>query len=288
MKKLFIRQSQFSPLSSRMEETTLSFTGAGLPPAYLNKISVFETLRSYGGKIFRLEEHLERLSESCRGVSCSLPLESAAMGRWIEGRSRESGLKDAVLRFSVHWISESQGIFVIIIREFRSCPAEWYRKGIGLRTVVSRRWTLRAQDAQIKGSQYVSGVLAHLDQKNPKPHELVFLGQGGYLAEGTVSNLFLVKRKSLLTPSVASGILRGVTRGFVIELAQKRRLKIDEAALTRHELYNADECFITNTSSEILPAVSVDGRPIGNGRPGPISQSLLRDFRRHVRSKNED
>ena len=113
------------------------------------------------------------------------------------------------------------------------------------------------------------------------PHEFLFFGPEGTLAEGTVSNVFIVKRKCLLTPSVASGILKGVTRDLVLSLAKERGWPVAETPLTRHDLYTADECFLTNTSSEVLPVVAVDGRSIGDGRPGPLTRALRRDFKKH-------
>ena len=151
---------------------------------------------------------------------------------------------------------------------------------MALRSTVGRRPSPRAQDPQIKCSQYVGGVLAMLDGSSREPHELLFFGPGGTVAEGTVSNIFIVKEKSLLTPSVGSGILRGVTRAFVLELARKRGLRVVETTLTRHDLYTADECFLTNTSSEVLPVVRVDARCIGDGSPGPITRALGEDFRK--------
>lgn len=129
----------------------------------------------------------------------------------------------------------------------------------------------------------MGGVLAVIDRMNNGFHELVFLNQNGMVAEGTTSNIFMVKEKRILTPSTGSGILKGVTRDVVIGLAVQRGLELWETHLTRHEFYNAEECFLTNTSSEILPAVSFDGRAIGNGVPGPVTELLRRDFKRALK-----
>ena len=179
----------------------------------------------------------------------------------------------------MHWAAD-EGRFVLFIKEFAGHPASWYRDGVALRTAVPRRWTLRAQDPQVKSSQYVSGILATLDQAGSGAHELLFFGSGGTVAEGTISNLFAVKGKSLLTPSVASGILKGVTRGIVIGLARKRGFTVRETELTRHQFYSADECFLTNTSSEVLPVTTIDGRMVGNGKPGPLTRKLGDDFKK--------
>lgn len=242
---------------------------------------MFETLRVYGGRIFHSQEHLLRLSESCAVLGCPLPVEKKRLRGWLEASMQKSRFKDATLRLSVHWRHSGGGQLVLIVREFKSHPRVWYEKGVALRTAVGRRPTLKAQDPQVKASQYVCGVLASLDRGQLAAHELLFLGPLGTLAEGTVSNVFIVKKKSLLTPSVGSGILKGVTRGLVIGLARKRGWDVLERPLTRHEIYTAEECFITNTSSEVLPVVRVDERVIGSGCPGPLTRTLAGDFKKN-------
>jgi branched-chain amino acid aminotransferase len=251
---------------------------AALTLDFLNRTAVFETLRAYGGKIFRGQEHLSRLSESCAALGRELPLGKKSIKLWLEASLRKSGFPDATLRLSVHWRSRAQGELVLFVREFQPHPSAWYEKGVALRTAVGRRPTLKAQDPQIKSSQYVCSVLALLDHPGVT-QELLFLGPLGTVAEGSVSNIFIVKEKSLLTPSVGSGILKGVTRGFVMDLARKRGYTVRECPLTRHEIYTAEECFVTNTSSEVLPVVRVDERVIGSGWPGPVTQKLAKDFK---------
>jgi branched-chain amino acid aminotransferase len=251
-----------------------------LPLAFLDRLSVFETLRAYGGRIFSWEKHYQRLCGSCRALNEEPPFMERELKSWLDGALKESGHADASLRAAVHWDGEGGGRLVLFVRPFLPHPRAWYEKGVALRTAVSRRWTLKAQDPQVKASQYVSGVLAFLDKGALEAHELLFFGSGGTVAEGTVSNIFIVKGKRLLTPSVASGILRGVTRGIVIGLARKRGWTVAETELTRHEFYSADECFLTNTSSEVLPVVKLDGRVIGDGRPGPRTKALGDDFKK--------
>ena len=251
-----------------------------MPLEYLDRLSVFETLRVYGGRIFSWEKHFERLCNSCRALNEEPPFSGRELKAWLTAALVECGYADASLRVAVHWEGKERGRLVLYIRPFLSHPGEWYEKGVALRTAVSRRWTLKAQDPQVKASQYVSGVLAFLDKGTLEAHELLFFGAGGAVAEGTVSNVFIVKGKRLLTPSVASGILKGVTRGVVIGLARKRGWTVAETELTRHEFYTADEFFLTNTSSEVLPVVSLDGRVIGDGTPGPRTKTLGKDFKK--------
>ncbi len=255
---------------------------AALPLEFLDRVACFETLRAYSGKIFCLEQHLDRLSDSCEGMGKSLPFKKEALGRWVKQALKESACPGARLRLSVHWNGAGEGFLLLMIWEFQRHPNTWYEGGVSLATTTVKRWTLRAQDPQIKSSTFVSGVMALLDQGERQAHELIFLNQSGYISEGTVSNILMIKGKCLLTPGVSSGILRGVTRNVVMELALKRDLEVRETFLSRHELYNADECFMTNTSSEVLPVISVDGRIIGDGKPGPWTKILANDFKAHV------
>ena len=180
---------------------------------------------------------------------------------------------------SVHWSGPGEGRIIAITREFRPRPRGDFERGVRLRTAVGRRPPARAQNAQVKSSQYLPAVLALIDAA-PDGAETLFLDAGGYVAEGSASNVFAVtKDKTILTPPIASGILRGVTRARVMALARKRGLAVKETLFTRHDLYNAAECFLTNTSSEVLPVVEVDSRRIGTGRPGPVAKLLRKGFR---------
>ncbi len=252
---------------------------AELPLATLDHVACFETLRAYQGRLFGLEGHLRRLGESCRALGKSLPVLEKEIQDWCRESLAESGWTDAIFRLSVHWENERKGRLVAILKAFEPYPESFYERGIQVRTAVQRRWTLKAQDPQMKTSQFMSGVLAVLDRGHNEANELIFLSQIGAVTEGTVSNIFIFKEKRLLTPSVSSGILRGVTRGAVIELAKKRGWESTETCLTRHDLYNAEECFLTSTLTEILPVVWIDGRRIGAGKPGPVTTTLLADFR---------
>ncbi len=275
--------------------------GAALPLEFLDKVSVFETFRAYAGRFFLFDQHLERLCESLKGLAQGLPVSQTELGRWVKAAFKESAYADAFFRLSVHWQSHEEGVLVLIIREFKGHPAPWYEKGVTLTTSVVRRPFLKAQESQVKASQYVGGVLAMLDEgggRGAPTHELLFLGPQGTVAEGTVSNIFAVcptlsKARSsdfrkgvvnLLTPPASSGILRGVTRGFVMTLAKKAGMDVEETPLTRHDLYNAAECFMTNTSSEILPVVCVDERKIGEGVPGPVTQKLAKEFKKYAKN----
>jgi branched-chain amino acid aminotransferase len=278
MTKHFIKRRPFGRRSSARGPSAAAAPGE-LSSGFLDRVSCFETLRAYDGRLFCLEEHVARLAGSCRGIGSALPAPRAELARWLKRALMESGWKNAVLRVSVHWDGARTGEIVAILREFAGHAPANYEKGVSLATAVPKRPCARAQDPQIKSSQYLGGVSAFLEKGDTPPYEFALLTQAGYVAEGTVSNIFILREKRLLTPHGSSGILRGVTRGVVIALARKKGLEVLETFLTRHELYNAEECFITNTSSEILPVVSIDGRRVGDGRPGPVTRSLLKAFK---------
>ncbi len=279
MKRPIIRQKRFSRRSSE------NINSSTLPVGAVDRVSCFETLRAYRGEVFYCREHLERLLDSCKAIGCPLGFAADEIEAWLLQTLKECRLKNALLRLAVHFDDDSgkEGRLVLFLREFRSHPSEWHEKGVALKTTVRRRFDFKAQDPQIKASQFMNGVLAILDESGPAAHEVLFFGPLGTVAEGTVSNIFIVKNKQLLTPAVSSGILRGVTRAVVMSLAQKRGIKVVETLLTRHELYTADECFMTNTSSEVLPVVSIDGRTIGAGVPGSLTGLLAAEFKRSIR-----
>ena len=201
--KPYTKQRPFFKRSSARKKSDSSSANGDLPLEFLDRLSVFETLRAYNGLIFSWEKHFERLGGSCRALNEALPLKERELRDWLVSSLKESGHKDASLRVAVHWDGRGGGRLVLFIRPFLSHPPAWYEEGVALRTAVSRRWTLKAQDPQVKASQYVSGVLAFLDKGALEAHELLFFGAGGTVAEGTVSNIFIVKGKRLLTPSVA-------------------------------------------------------------------------------------
>ncbi len=280
MKKPYLKQKPFYAPSSVPAKSPAFLSDADLSVDEIDRVAAFETLRVYEGRIFRLAEHMERLEASCESIGRVLPFPQEQIAGWLKEELKLSAFQNATLRISVHHRDDQSGFLLLMAREFLSHPAIWYESGVSVRTTVSQRWTLKAQDPQVKASQYVSGVLAFLDKGDLAAHELVFLSNGGMVAEGTVSNLFILKKKTLLTPSLSSGILKGVTRGFVIDLARKRQWAVRETMLTRHDFYSADECFLTNTSSEILPIIEMDGRSIGAGSPGPLTQTLAADFKK--------
>ena len=236
-------------------------------------------MRAYRGRIFCLERHTDRLFGSLRALGQEPNFFKKEIEGWVESSLKESKFSEAMVRLSVHGEPSGKSRWVVIVREFKPYPKEWFEKGIELRTATRLKSSVKAQDSKIKCSEYAGSILAHLDAAARPGGEFVFLNQNLTVSECAVSNIFIVRAKTLLTPAPASGILEGVTRSAVIELAGKEDIEVRETFLTRHEVYTAEECFITNTSFEILPVSGMDGRKINGGTPGPVTRKLMAGFK---------
>lgn len=223
-------------------------------------------------------------------LSRALPLDERAFGDYILEGVRESGYTEALARVALYWDREGGCSAVLILRPYAGVASERLERGVELVTVAGRRGPAHGQDWRLKASDYVSGVLAHLDTgsaADASGPERLFLTPEGEVAETTVANVFIVRGKSLLTPRPASGILVGVTRSAILESARCLGLVPLETALTRHDLYTADECFLANASCEALPVVRVDSRTVGAGVPGPHTRQVFQHFER-LRSQIND
>lgn len=235
---------------------------------------VFESLRSYNGVIFRLKEHLKRLFESAKTINLKLSKSAAQLEFELESCLIKSSKKEAFLRISV----DDRNSYVLVAERKRP---EWiYTKGIDLKTSVMKKNMPNAVPSDIKTSAFLTNVLAALEKPEENIYEVVLLDSNGFVTESTVWNLFMVKEGQILTP--ATGILHGVTRQFVIECAALEDLPVCETNLTRHDLWNADEAFLTNTSGEIVPIRMLDGRKIGSRMPGNLTQKLMGRFQREL------
>jgi len=239
----------------------------------------FETMRSYNGRIFRLDEHIERLYASCKSLSINLNEKPRGIKSLIKKEFAASKIKDAHIRISVDLDKKTS----IIIKKINKYPEEYYETGVKIATVAVRRNISAALEPRIKSSDFLWGVMAKLEPNKDGIFEQLILNHDGFLSECTVSNIFIVKNTGLFTPSLSSGILSGITRQFVIDLAGRLRIDTKETFLTRHDLYNADEVFLTNTSIEIMPVVEADKRIIDTGKPGKITKQLLKMFREETK-----
>jgi branched-chain amino acid aminotransferase len=249
----------------------------------------FEGIRVYNRLIFKLKEHIERLFESAHTLMLTIPLSKEKLIEAIIKTLKANNLKDAYIRLCVTRGEGDLGLdprkcngkasIVIITDKIALYPESLYKKGMEIITVPTIRNLPEALNPQIKSMNYLNNILAKIEAINCGFDEAIMLDSMGYVAECTGDNIFIVKRNHLYTPPQCMGTLRGITRDTVLEIAGKNKISTHEHVLTRHELYISDECFLTGTAAEIIPVVKVDGRQIGNGKPGSVTQKLTKLFR---------
>ena len=253
---------------------------------------VFEGIRVYGGNVFRLEEHLERLEYSARALMLKLPLTRAEIREATCETCRINGLKDGYIRLVVTrgvgdlglapWLCPKPSIF-IIASTISLYPKEHYENGLSIVTVPTRRVNPAAMPPTVKSLNYLNNILGKIEARQFGALEAIMLNDQGYVAECTADNIFIVHKGEILTPAASQGALKGVTRSTIFDIARDLGVPIREADLTRYDIWVADECFLTGTGAEVVPTVKLDGREIGDGRPGPITKRVLEAFRKRVR-----
>ena len=254
---------------------------------------VFEGIRFYQDRVFRLDEHMDRLWDSAKAIALDVPLSRTALIDATLETIRQNDLHDGYIRLLVTRGVGSLGLspdscrrptIVIIAATIALYPDSLYEKGLTLATCSVRRIPPAALSPRIKSLNYLNNILAKIEAQQAGAAEGVMLNEQGYVAECTGDNLFVVKNGVISTPPVNAGILAGVTRAVVFELAKKNGIPIKEEDLTRYDILVADECFLTGTAAEVIAAVQMDRRPIGNGRPGSITLKLVEEFRGLTRS----
>jgi branched-chain amino acid aminotransferase len=250
---------------------------------------IFEGIRFYQGRVFRLEEHIARLWDSAKGIALDIPISASELTAATLETIRQNDLHDGYIRLLVTRGVGSLGLspdscrrpsIVIIAATIALYPTALYEKGLNMITCATRRMAPAALSPRIKSLNYLNNVLAKIEAQQAGAAEGLMLNEQGYVAECTGDNLFILKGGRLYTPPVNAGILEGVTRRVAIELAEKNGLIVVERDLTRYDIITADECFLTGTAAEVIPAVELDRRPIGTGQPGPVTLKLIEDFRR--------
>ena len=253
---------------------------------------VFEGLRSYGGRVFRLDAHLDRLWASARAICLEIPLAKEAMAQAVIDTLAANGLEDGYIRLIITRGAGTLGLDpnrcsnpqVIIIADTISLyPQEFYEQGLRIVTAATQRIQSAALSPRIKSLNYLNNIMAKLEGLQAGCVEALMLNHKGEVAECTGDNVFVVRSGRLLTPPPDAGILEGITRNAVMELAHAAGIDCREATLTRHDLYTAEECFLTGTAAEVIPVVDIDGRKIGSGVPGPVTSRLKDDFHMLVR-----
>jgi len=248
---------------------------------------VFEGIRTYDGLIFKLKEHIDRLYQSAHAIMLDIPMSKDEMVEAIKKTLRENGLKDAYIRLIVTRGIGDLGLdprkcakptVIVITDKIKLYPQELYTKGLEIVTISTQRNIHQAVNPQIKSLNYLNNILAKVEAIDAGVEEAVMLNSEGYVAECTGDNIFIVKDGVLLTPPVHSGVLRGITRGAVIDIAHLKEIPAREDILTRYDLFNADEMFLTGTAAEIIPVVKMDRRKIGDGKPGKMTLKLITEF----------
>lgn len=245
----------------------------------------FETMRIYAGTIFRLPAHLERLYASARSLGVTLPKPPAQLGRRLTSTVRRSGLKEAIIRVAM--IPSSAGTRTaspsIVVQPVPLPPPALYRRGLRIAIVPTKKFPIAQINPQAKFSARQGSVLAVMEAQLRGADEAVFLDERGYVTESTASNLGMIKAGRFIAPPCWLGLLPGITWQAVEEVAPSVGLRLEERPVTRHELYNADEAFLTSTIKEVIPVTQIDGRRIGAGRPGASTARLRRAFQELVR-----
>ena len=250
---------------------------------------VFEGIRAYSGKVFRLGQHLDRLYRSAEAIALSIPLSKEEMAAVVLKTLRANKLKDAYIRLVVTRGVGDLGLdpkkcpkptVFVINDKIKLYPEEFYRDGLEVMVTKTKRNIREALDPGIKSLNYLNNILARIEVNKAGMAEGIMTNIKGHIAEATADNIFIVKAQRVITPPTEAGALRGITRDVVLAIAESLGIKAEEKFFTTKELYEADECFLTGTAAEVIPVVKIDGRNIGEGRPGQITLKLREAFKK--------
>jgi branched-chain amino acid aminotransferase len=252
---------------------------------------IFEGIRLYQGNVFRLEEHLERLWYSAKALLLNIPISRPEMAVAVCETCRQNGLRDGYIRLVVTrgvgdlglspWLCPKPSL-IIIADKIALFPPEYYSSGLSIVTVPTRRMSAAALPPMVKSLNYLNNILAKIEARNAGALEAIMLNEAGFVTECTGDNVFIVHKGRLLTPAAQQGALKGITRDTIFSIAQHLGISLEEHELTRYDVWNADECFLTGTAAEVIPVVKLDGREIGDGKPGPVTGRVLIEYRQRV------
>ena len=252
---------------------------------------IFEGIRLYDSCIFKLEDHLERLEYSAKAIMLNLPWTRKDIAEAVCETCRANDLTDGYIRLVVTRGVGSLGLsikncdqpqLIIIADTIQLYPQEFYENGLKIITVPTRRCYAAALPPTVKSLNYLNNILAKIEAQHLGYHEAIMLNDQGFVAECTGDNIFVIHKGELITPASSAGALKGITRGTALSIADELGIAWREANLTRYDIWVADELFLTGTAAEIIPIVEVDARPIGFGKPGPITAKFLEYFRKLV------
>lgn len=248
---------------------------------------IFEGIRAYNGRVFKLKEHIDRLFCSAKAILLDIPIGHAEMMKVVVETCRKNKLRDGYIRLVVTRGIGTLGLnpnkckqpsVIVIADKIQLYPKEMYEKGMAIVTVPTTRNLHSAVNPAIKSLNYLNNILAKIEANIAGVEEAIMLNSEGYVAECTGDNIFILKGGKMYTPPLSAGALYGITRGVVMELAQDAGVPVSEPNLTRYDMFNADECFLTGTGAELIPVTKIDGRVIGTGKPGSITKSLVKRY----------
>ena len=249
---------------------------------------VFEGIRAYNGRVFRLVEHMERLYDSAKAIMLQIPLTEKEMTQQVLRTLAANSIRDGYVRLVVTRGEGDLGLgpdkcgvpnWFCIADTIQLYPQKYYDEGLTLLTVPTRRNVPEALSPKIKSLNYLNNIMAKIEANQRGVPEAIMLNSEGYVAECTGDNIFVIKGNSLITPPTYIGALDGITRQVTMQLGLKLKMKVSEEPFTRYDIFTADEVFLTGTAAEIVPVVEVDGRSIGTGKPGVKTQRLIAAFR---------
>lgn len=257
---------------------------------------VFEGIRAYNSRVFKLKEHIDRLYYSAKAILLDIPVSPEHMTRAVVDTCRENNIKDGYIRLVVTRGIGTLGLnpnrcknpsVIIIAGKIQLYPEELYHKGMEIVTVPTVRNLHSALNPAIKSLNYLNNILAKIEANNAGCEEAILLNAEGFVSECTGDNIFIIKRGLLQTPPLYAGALYGITRGVVMQIAAECGLTAVESNLTRYDLFNADECFLTGSGAELVPVIKIDGRVIGTGKPGDGTKRLIECYRTLTKSSGE-
>jgi len=249
---------------------------------------VFEGIRSYKRLVFKLKEHIDRLYESSHGIMLTIPLSKKDMIRSVVETLKLNQLDDAYIRLVITRGVGDLGLdprkcktasVIIITDNIKLYPEKMYKEGLSIITVPTSRNIPEALNPQIKSLNYLNNIMAKMEAINSGYEEALMFTSHGYVAECTGDNIFIIKDNALITPPAYLGILKGITRACVMDIAKKAGMDVKEEVINRHNIFTSNECFLTGTAAEIIPVVCVDKRIIGDGKPGKLTLNLMKGFR---------
>jgi branched-chain amino acid aminotransferase len=253
---------------------------------------VFEGIRFYHSRVFRLEEHLERLWDSARSICLDVPISGAEMTEALLETIRKNDMREGYIRLLLTRGVGNLGLnpaqckkpsVIIIAAAIALYPKEMYEKGLSVVTCATRRTNPASLNPAVKSLNYLNNVMARIEANLAGADEALMLNDAGNVAECTADNVFVIKNGQIFTPPISAGALRGITRAVAFEIAAELGIQIKETDITRHDVFVADECFLTGTAAEVIPVIRADGRIIGTGKPGPISTRMIARFREITR-----